>query len=185
MKDTVVTTTTQIDKEVKDPSQRKHSSQTGNHRPHPRSSRRPDDPNPLSVHRRRDPNAKPSDRDRERNRERRERPPGDYPQSSSRRLPRPRSISESSIPNDRSRRRKEDGHIHKPRSRREKDDIKTDDKKSGSAANGKRRLHPVDKIDLLDVTGLYGSHGCITYSLHSGLTFSFPSRWTIRCMSSS
>lgn len=26
--------------------------------------------------------------------------------------------------------------------------------------DGKRRLHPVDKIDLLDVTGLYGSHGC-------------------------
>jgi hypothetical protein len=130
---------------------------SSSHRPHPRPSRRPDDPNslrPPSSHRRRDP-TKLSDRDRERHRERRERPPGE-------RRPRPRSNSESSIPNDRSHRRKEgDGHIHKSKSRPHKDDKKDDGKKSGTATNGKRRLHPVDKIDLLDVTGLYGSHGCI------------------------
>jgi len=97
------------------------------------------------------------DRDRDRYRERRDRPSGD-----STRRPRPRSNSESSIPNDRSHRRKEEGHIHKPRSRPHKDDKKDDKKSSGTTANGKRRLHPVDKIDLLDVTGLYGSHGCIS-----------------------
>lgn len=97
------------------------------------------------------------DRDRDRYRERRDRPLGD-----SNRRPRPRSNSESSIPNDRSHRRKEEGHIHKPRSRPHKDDKKDDKKSSGTTANGKRRLHPVDKIDLLDVTGLYGSHGCIS-----------------------
>jgi hypothetical protein len=56
--------------------------------------------------------------------------------------------------------RREEGHIHKPRSRRDKDDHKKDDKVS-SGTSGKKRLHAVDKIDLLDVTGLYGPHGCI------------------------
>ena len=162
IKPAITTTAAEAGTEVKDASQRKYPSpQNGNHRPHPRPHRRPDDPNalrPPSAHRRRDP-SKSSDRDRDRHRERRERPPGERPsgEQSSRRPPRPRSNSESSIPSDRSQRRKEDGHIHKHRSRRDKDD-KTSDKKT--ATNGKRRLHPVDKIDLLDVTGLYGSHGC-------------------------
>ena len=159
-------------KDVKD---QKYPSSNGSHtRPHPRSSRRPDDSNslrPPSYHRRRDP-AKLSDRDKERYRERRERPSGDGEHTS--RRPRPRSNSESSIPNDRSHRRKEgDGNIHKPRSRPHRDDKKDDGKKS-TTSNGKRRLHPVDKIDLLDVTGLYGSHGC-TFKLYLLLIVSLPS----------
>src|SRR5271169_1332750 len=152
-------------RDAKDPSQRKYpSSPNGTHsRPQhhgPRPTRRPDDPNASSSHRR--PRGDPArmserDRDRDRYRERRDRPSGDPS-----RRPRPRSNSESSIPNDRSHRRKEDGHIHKSRSRPHKDDKKDDKKDDGksSGTSGKRRLHPVDKIDLLDVTGLYGSHGC-------------------------
>lgn len=165
IKSTITTAAAEASTEVKDPSKRKYpSSPNGNHRPHPRPHRRPDDPNalhPPPAYRRRD-TSKPSDRDRERHRERRERPPGERPsgEQSSRRPPRPRSNSESSIPSDRSHRRKDEGHIHKPKSRRDKD-YKTSDKKS-TTSNGKRQ-HPVDKIDLLDVTGLYGSHGCIRH----------------------
>jgi hypothetical protein len=77
-------------------------------------------------------------------------------------------VSEASALKDRPR-HKEDGHIHKPRSRRDKDD-KKDDKKSSSTKDGKRRLHPVDKIDLLDVTGT----GCTHQSLKN-INVSFPS----------
>jgi hypothetical protein len=109
---------------------------------------RPADPNapsrPRSPHRRpHDPNHRPSARDREKMRERRDRPPTDPS-----RRPRPRSASESSLPKDRSSRR-EDGHVHKSRS---KPLDKKDEKKKAA-----RRLHPVDKIDLLDVTGAFGS----------------------------
>lgn len=88
------------------------------------------------------------ERERERYRERRDRPSTDP----SRRA-RPRSNSESSVPNERSSRRREGGHVHKSRSKLH--DKK--DEKKGSSSSAKRRLHPVDKIDLLDVTGAYGS----------------------------
>jgi len=138
------------------------SSTNRTHRPHPRPPRRPDDPagphRPSSSNRRRDPNRPPSrDKERDRHRERRERPP---PGDPSRRSTRPRSNSESSIPVERAHRTRDikDGHIHKPRSSRPHKDDKKDGKTSSSS---KGRLHPVDKIDLLDVTGLYGP-GCIS-----------------------
>lgn len=119
----------------------------GHSRPRPP---KPSDPNaplrPRSPHRRpRDGTNRPSDRDKERDRyrERRDRASTDPSRRS-----RPRSVSESSLPKDRSLKR-EDGHVHKSRS---KIHDKKDDKKKSS-----RRLHPVDKIDLLDVTGAFGS----------------------------
>jgi len=159
--------TTKDRKEASPPSQPVSSSTNKSHRPHPRPHRRPDDPTaprrPSSSHRRRDPNRPPSrDKERDRHRERRERPP---PGDPSHRSTLPRSNSESSNAVERAHRTREikDGHVHKPRSSRPHKDDKKDVKTSGSS---KRRLHPVDKIDLLDVTGLYGP-GCI----HSLLKF--------------
>ena len=104
-----------VSKGSKEALQRNSSAATnGNPRPHPRSSRRPEDPNslrPSSAHRRRDPSKlSGGDRDRERHRERRDRPAIDPS-----RRPRPRSNSESSVPNDRAQRKKDEGHIHKSR----------------------------------------------------------------------
>jgi hypothetical protein len=154
-------------KDDKEGTRKPSSSTHGAHRaPHPRPYRKPDDPTaplrPSSSHRRRDPNRPPSrDKERDRQRDRRERPPAENGSSSLRKSTRPRSNSESSIPAAAAGHRTrdiKDGHIHKPRSSRQKDD-KKDDKKDGKSSSAKRRLHPVDKIDLLDVTGLYGP-GC-------------------------
>lgn len=161
-------------KDDKEGARKPSSSTAGVHRtPHPRPHRRPDDlaapHRPSSSHPRRDPNRPPSRDKSDRQRDRRERP-AENGSSSHRKSTRPRSNSESSIPAAAAGHRTrdiKDGHIHKPRSSRQKDD-KKDDKKDGKSS--KRRLHPVDKIDLLDVTGLYGA-GCKTPTNHNNCIY--------------